>query len=86
MTVAVKGAFGNGENMVAGGVGIALSKGDVPGVTKRQLARTVNAQAAAINNLKAEQQAKDAKHEAEIAELKAQIAELAKIVKANNGK
>ena len=86
VTVAVKGAFGNGENMVAGGVGIALSKGDVPGVTKRQLARTVNAQAAAINNLKAEQQAKDAKHEAEIAELKAQIAELAKIVKANNNK
>ena len=45
VTVAVKGAFGNGENMVAGGVGIALSKGDVPGVTKAQLAKTVNAQA-----------------------------------------
>ena len=45
VTVAVKGAFGNGENMVAGGVGIALGKGDVPGVTKAQLAKTVNAQA-----------------------------------------
>ena len=45
VTVAVKGAFGNGENMVSGGVGIALSKGNVPGVTKAQLARAVNAQA-----------------------------------------
>jgi len=41
VTIALKGSFGNGENMVSGGVGVALNKGDVPGVTKRQLAAEV---------------------------------------------
>lgn len=41
----VRGSFGNDENMVAAGVAVSLNKGDVPGVTKRQLANTVNAQA-----------------------------------------
>ena len=46
----VRGSFGNNENMIAGGVAVALNKGDVPGVTKRQLANAVNAQAVTIQN------------------------------------
>ena len=49
VTLALKGSFSSGENMVSGGVGVALNKGDVPGVTKRQLLQTVNAQAQRIN-------------------------------------
>ena len=41
----LRGSFGTDENMVAAGVAVSLSKGDVPGVTKRQLAQTVNTQA-----------------------------------------
>ena len=37
----LRGSFAGGENMFGGGVAISLSKGDVPGVTKRQLAREV---------------------------------------------
>ena len=37
----VRGSFGNNENMVGAAVSVSLSKGDVPGVTKRQLAREV---------------------------------------------
>ena len=44
----VRGSFGTDENMVAAGVAVSLNKGDVPGVTKRQLANTVNAQAGQI--------------------------------------
>ena len=72
VTLAVKGAFGNGENMVSGGVGIALSKGNVPGVTKRQLARAVNAQATKIEQLTAEREADRAK----IAELERKLERL----------
>ena len=35
-------SFGNNENMVGAAVSVSLSKGDVPGVTKRQLATKVN--------------------------------------------
>ena len=51
--LAVKGAFGNGENMVSGSVGVSLNKGDVPGVTKAQMVRTINAQANEIREMKA---------------------------------
>ena len=44
----VRGSFGNDENMVAAGVAVSLNKGDIPGVTKRQLAKTVNVQAGQI--------------------------------------
>ena len=55
VVLAVKGAFGNGENMVSGGIGVTLNKGNVPGVTKAQLVRTVNAQANEIQTMKAAQ-------------------------------
>ena len=51
----VRGSFGNNENMVGAAVSVSLSKGDVPGVTKRQLANTVNRQANAINQLQQNQ-------------------------------
>ena len=38
----LRGSFASGENMFGGGVAVSLSKGDVPGVTKRQLAVKVN--------------------------------------------
>ena len=37
----IRSSFGNNENMLGAGVSVSLSKGDVPGVTKRQLAREV---------------------------------------------
>ena len=52
----VRGAVGNGENMLGAGVAVSLTKGDIPGVTKRQLANTVNRQAEAINQLQQNQQ------------------------------
>ena len=55
VVLAVKGAFGNGENMVSGGIGVTLNKGNVSGVTKAQLVRTVNAQANEIQTMKAAQ-------------------------------
>ena len=53
----VRGAVGNGENMLGAGVAVSLTKGDIPGVTKRQLADTVNKQADEITVLKQNQQA-----------------------------
>lgn len=53
VTIALKGAFGNGENMVSGGIGVALNKGDIPGVTKRQLAAEVVSLKARIERLEA---------------------------------
>ena len=41
----LRGSFGNDENMVGGGVSIALSKSGVPAVSKAQLVKAVNAQA-----------------------------------------
>ena len=38
----LRGSFAGGENMFGGGVAVSLSKGDIPGVTKRQLAMKVN--------------------------------------------
>ena len=46
----LRGSFGSDENMVAAGVAVSLSKGDVPGVTKRQLVNTVNAQSQKLEN------------------------------------
>lgn len=63
----VRGAVGNGENMIGAGVAVSLSKGDVPGLTKRQLARAVNTQADVIK-----------KQASEIEVLKARMTELEK--------
>ena len=62
----LRGSFGNEENMVGGGVSVALNRGNTPGVTKAQLAKAVNAQAAKI-----------ADQDAEIAELKAIVQQVA---------
>ena len=77
----VRGSFGTDENMVAAGVAVALNKGDVPGVTKRQLVQTVNAQANKIMAMDQNYQSQIAQmnqnHQAEIAQLKDQVARMA---------
>ena len=89
--VAVKGSFGNDENMVSGGVGISLNKGNTPQVSKAQLVRTINAQATEIQDLKAgreadrnaivAQNAMIQNQANEIAELKAMMTDLASKIK-----
>ena len=91
ITIALKGAFGNGENMVSGGIGVSLNKGNVPGVTKAQLVKTVNAQAAKIHEIEAEKAAQNhviAAQEQKIAELQSQMAEVVRMLsnKENPGK
>ena len=54
--VNVRGTVGSDENMLAGGVSVALDKGSTPGVSKAQLVRTVNAQASEINTMKQERE------------------------------
>lgn len=49
----VRGAVGNGENMIGAGVAVSLNKGDIPGVTKRQLAAEVVSLKARIERLEA---------------------------------
>ena len=68
----VKGAVGNGEDMIGGGVGIALQRGNSAGLTKASLAKAVNSQARVIEEMKAEREA----DKAEIAELKAMVQQL----------
>ena len=63
--VNVRGAVGNGEDMVGAGVGIALQRGNTPSVSKAQLVKTINAQAGKIQE-----------QDARIAELEAVVAEL----------
>ena len=89
--IAVKGAFGSDENMVSGGVGISLNKGNTPQVSKAQLVRTINAQATEIQDLKAgreadrnaivAQNAMIQNQANEIAELKAMMTDLASKIK-----
>ena len=45
----VRGAVGNGEDMIGAGVGISLERGNTPHVSKAQLVRTINAQAGKIS-------------------------------------
>ena len=91
ITIALKGSFGNGENMVSGGIGVSLNKGNVPGVTKAQLVKTVNAQAAKIHEIEAEKAAQNhviATQEQKIAELQSQMAQVVRMLsnKENSGK
>lgn len=44
----VRGAVGNGEDMIGAGVGISLERGNTPHVSKAQLVRTINAQAGKV--------------------------------------
>ena len=55
--VNVRGAVGNGEDMIGAGVGVALNRGGTTGLTKAKLAKAVNAQANVIVELKAENEA-----------------------------
>lgn len=82
--VNVRGTIGNEENMVGGGVAVALDKGTAPGITKIQMVKTINAQAEEIQSIKAEREADKqhiAQQDKEIAELKAIVQ---KLVKDNN--
>ena len=54
ITMNLRGSFGSEENMVGGGVTVALQRGNTPGVSKAQLVRAVNAQANEIAELKAQ--------------------------------
>lgn len=69
--VNVRGTVGSDENMLAGGVSVALDKGSVPGVSKAQLVRTVNAQAERLNA-----------QDAQIAEMREEMARMAKRIEA----
>ena len=89
ITIAVKGAFGNGENMIGGGIGLALNKGDMPGVTKRQLAQKIQVmeqthkqEMMQMNqSYQAELNQMNVNHNAEMADMKQQIAQLMETVK-----
>ena len=70
----VRGSFGNDESMLGAGVAIALDKGDVKGVTKRQLADAVNKQAKVIDTMKQERE----EDRARIAQLEAAVQALLK--------
>ena len=75
----LRGSFADGENMFGGGVAVSLSKGDVPGVTKRQLANEVSV-------LKQNQQAllqARAQDQQQIAELKAMVQQMAEQMNSN---
>ena len=84
----IRGAVGNGEDMIGAGVGVALQRGNTPSVSKAQLVRTINAQSNKMQEMEAKHNAEiaemKANYNAEIAEMKAQMAELAKQVKNNN--
>ena len=63
VVVNVKGTVGSDENMLAGGVTVALDKGSVPGVTKKQMVQTINSQATEIQQLKEQNKQRDAEME-----------------------
>ena len=65
----VRGTVGSDENMLAGGVSVALDKGTVPGVSKAQLVRTVNAQAQRIEQL----EEKDKQRDMEMEQLRREV-------------
>ena len=83
----VRGSFGNDENMVAAGVAVALNKGDVPGLTKRQLAQKVDSQqlqiqqqAAVINSQAERMNVMEQNHADEMSAVKKQMEEMAKTI------
>lgn len=88
LIVNVRGAAGNGEDMIGAGIGVSLNRGNMPHVSKSQMVKTINAQAQQIDNqtMLLQQQAgriqelehRDTERANEIAELRQQIAELKK--------
>ena len=91
--VNVRGSFGNDENMIGGGVAVALDKGTMPGVTKAQMVKTINAQAQEIQTMKVnhatemnELREKDRQRDAEMQQMRQQMAILIKQVQEQNKK
>ena len=78
--VAVKGSFGSDENMVSGGIGVSLNKGNVPGVSKAQLVRTINAQAEKMQQMESNYEGKLAMQKNEIAAVRAENASMQKMM------
>ena len=75
----IRGAVGNGEDMVGAGVGIALNRPGSKGVTKASLVKAVNAQAQVIHEMRAEREADRARlaqQDKQIAELQAAVSKL----------
>lgn len=91
----LRGTVGSDENMVGGGVSVALQRGNTPGVSKAQLVKTINTQAGKIQEMEANQKqieanynAKisemEARHNAEMAEMKERIAMMEEMMNKHN--
>ena len=85
--VNIRGAAGNGEDMVGAGIGISLNRGNTPAVSKAQMVRTINAQAAQITAQAGEIQQLHGtvdelkeSHQAEISEMRSQISKLTETI------
>ena len=76
----VRGAAGNGEEMIGAGIGISLNRGNTPGVSKAQLVRTVNAQAGEIQQLKGTVHDITQSYQARFEAMNNQIAELTETI------
>ena len=87
LMVNIRGAAGNGEDMVGAGIGISLNRGNTPAVSKAQMVRTINAQAAQITAQASEIQQLHGtvdelkeSHQAEISEMRLQISKLTETI------
>ena len=80
LIVNVRGAAGNGEEMIGAGIGISLNRGNTPGVSKAQLVRTVNAQAGEIQQLKGTVHDITQSYQARFEAMNNQIAELTETI------
>ena len=84
----LRGTVGSDENMVGGGVSVALQRGNTPGVSKAQLVKTINTQAGKIQEMEANYNAKisemEARHNAEMAEMKERIAMMEEMMNKHN--
>ena len=87
LMVNIRGAAGNGEDMVGAGIGISLNRGNTPAVSKAQMVRTINAQAAQITAQAGEIQQLHGtvnelkeSHQVEISEMRSQISKLTETI------
>ena len=80
LIVNLRGAAGNGEEMIGAGIGISLNRGNTPGVSKAQLVRTVNAQAGEIQQLKGTVHDITQSYQARFEAMNNQIAELTETI------
>ena len=75
----VRGAVGNGEDMIGAGVGISLERGNTPHVSKAQLVRTINVQAGKISEQEIKLNAQEGKLNEQNALIDAQNQRIAKL-------